>query len=267
MSEDQHDHPLYQQRSQPAQPAIPRKRPPQPIADKPLLTYLLAALLVAIFLAGWLLPELGTQLLVGGALIPAAVTEGGQVYRLFTAMFLHASPPHIFFNAYALYLFGSAMETLFGRTRLLLIYLLGGLSGSLLSLALGGQAGWSVGASGAVFALFTAQALHLYQHRSLYVDVRGKLRHMLFLIGINLVIGFLPGSRIDNWGHIGGMLGGLLLAWRVAPRFPPLPMPLRSLRDLARTDTNPLRLQAPFVLLYCGGLIAITALVIFLRAA
>ncbi len=264
MSEGKHDHPLYQQRPQ---PATARKPPPQLRGQKPLLTYLLVALLVAVYLAGWLLPELGTQLLVAGALIPAAVIEGGQVYRLFTAMFLHASPGHIFFNAYALYIFGSGMEPLFGRARLLLIYLLGGLSGSLMSLALGGQGGWSVGASGAVFALFTAQALHLYQHRALYVNVRGKLRHMLFIIGINLVLGFMPGSRIDNWGHIGGMLGGLLLAWRIAPRFPPLALPLRSLQDLARTDTNSLRLQAPFVVLYCGGLIALTALVIFVHAA
>ncbi|MCY4465838.1 MAG: rhomboid family intramembrane serine protease [Chloroflexi bacterium] len=262
MSEDKRDHPLYQQRSQPANA---RKAPPQLRAERPLLTYLLVALLVAIYLAGWLLPELGRQLLLQGALIPTAIIEGGQVYRLFTAMFLHASPGHIFFNAYALYIFGSGLETLFGRRRLLLIYLLGGLSGSLLSLALGGLVGWSVGASGAVFALFTAQALHLHLHRALYVNVRGKLRHMLFIIGINLVLGFMPGSRIDNWGHIGGMLGGLLLAWRVAPRFPPLRMPLRSLRDLARTDTNPLRLQAPFVVLYCGGLIALIALVIFVR--
>lgn len=266
MSEDKRDHPLYQQRSLPPQPANARKPPSQLHAERPLLTWLMVALVVAIYLAGWLLPELGTQLLAGGALIPAAVIEGGQAYRLFTAMFLHASPGHIFFNAYALYIFGSGMETIFGRTRLLLIYLLGGLSGSLLSLALGGQVGWSVGASGAVFALFTAQALHLHQHRALYVNVRGKLRHMLFIIGINLVLGFMPGSRIDNWGHIGGMLGGLLLAWRAAPRFPPLAMPLRSLRDLARTDTNPLRLRAPFLVLYCGGLIALTALVIFVRA-
>ncbi len=266
MSKDKRDHPLYQQRSLPPQPE-PRKPPPQLRAEKPLLTYLLVGLLVLIYLAGWLLPELGTQLLVQGALIPTAVIEGGQVYRLFTAMFLHASPGHIFFNAYALYVFGSGMETIFGRARLLLIYLLGGLSGSLLSLALGGQAGWSVGASGAVFALFTAQALHLHQHRALYVDVRGKLRHMLFIIGINLLLGILPGSRIDNWGHIGGMLGGLLLAWRIAPRFPPLRLPLRSLKDLARSDANPLRLHAPFLVLYCGGLIALTALVIFVHAA
>ena len=155
------------------------------------------------------------------------------------------------------------MEPIFGRARLLLIYVLGGLSGSLLSLALGSN--WSVGASGAVFALFTAQALHLHQHRRLYVDVRGKLRHMLFLLGINLLLGFLPGSRIDNWGHIGGMLGGLLLAWRIAPRFPPLTMPLRSLKELARSDTNSLRYHTPFVVLYCGGLIALTALVIFVH--
>ncbi len=259
-------HPLYERR--PAQPeaGIARK-PPKPRADKPLLTYALLAILAAIYAAGYFLPELGSTLLLQGALIPSAVVDHGQVYRLFTAMFLHASLGHIFFNAYALYIFGGGMEALFGRLRLLLIYLLGGLSGSVLSLALGGQAGWSVGVSGAVFALFTAQALHLYLHRRVYANVRRQLRHMLFILAINLFIGFMPGSRIDNWGHIGGMLGGLLLAWRLAPRIPPLTSPVRSIRELASMDSNPLRLHAPFVLLYVAGLAILVALVIVLHAA
>ena len=268
MPERHSDHPLYQKRAAPmdAQTQMPpAKKPPQPTRDKPLLTYALLAILVGVYVAGYMLPDLQTTLLAHGALIPVAVIEDSQVWRLLTAMFLHASLGHIFFNAYALYIFGRGIEALFGRARLLIIYLLGGLSGSVLSLALSGG-GWSVGASGAVFALFTAQALHLYQHRRVYANVRGQLRHMLFILGINLFIGFMPGSRIDNWGHIGGMLGGALLAWRVAPRFPLPTMPLRSMRDLAKTDTNPLRLHAPFVVLYVGGLVVIAALAIVLRA-
>ena len=269
MPERHSDHPLYQKRAAsveaPQQEASKRKPPPQPTRDKPLLTTALLAILAGVYLAGYMLPDLQTTLLVHGALIPAAVIEDGQVWRLLTAMFLHASLGHIFFNGYALYIFGRGIEALFGRARLLIIYLLGGLSGSVLSLALS-DGGWSVGASGAVFALFTAQALHLYQHRRVYANVRGQLRHMVFILGINLFIGFMPGSRIDNWGHIGGMLGGLLLAWRVAPRFPLPTMPLRSMRELAKTDTNPLSLHAPFVVLYVGGLVVITALAIVLRA-
>ena len=267
MPEQDEFHPLYEKRTAPPAADSPRKAPPSPRADKPLLTYALLAILIGIHALGYFLPELGSTLLRQGALIPAAVLDQGQVYRLFTAMFLHAGLGHIFFNAYALYIFGGGMETLFGRLRLLLIYLLGGLSGSALSLALGGLAGWSVGASGAVFALFTAQALHLYMHRRVYVNVRRQLQHMLFILGINLFIGFMPGSRIDNWGHIGGMLGGLLLAWRLAPRIPLPTQPIRTVRELARTDTNPLRLHAPFVVLYVAGLALLVALVIVRHSA
>ena len=197
-----------------------------------------------------------------GALIPYNVVAQGEVYRLFTAMFLHGSLGHIFFNVYALYIVGSAAEPIFGRIRFLLIYLLGGLTGSALSLLLGGLDSASVGASGAVFALFTAWAVHLYQHRGVYANVGARLRHMLFVIGINLLLGFFPGSRIDNWGHIGGMLGGLLLAWRIAPRLSrPEGLP-SSMRQFAKSDSNPLSLHLPEIVLYIGALIAIVFIAI-----
>ena len=63
-----------------------------------------------------------------------------------------------------------------------------------------------------------------------------RLQHMLILIVINLVIGFAPGSRIDNWGHIGGMLGGLVLALRIGPRLTRPSTPVRSMREFAKTD-------------------------------
>ena len=182
-------------------------------------------------------------------------------------MFLHASLGHIFFNVYAIYIVGRNLEPIFGRVRYLLIYFLGGLTGAAASLALGRFDGWSVGASGAVFAIFAAEAVHLYQHRGLYPNVRARLQHMLFLIVINLVIGFAPGSRIDNWGHIGGMLGGLLLAWRIGPRLTSPTAPVRSMREFAKSDSNPLSLHLPDIVIYIGALIAAVVLVINLLSA
>ena len=257
-------HPLYQKPkpSGEAEPAAPRRgqrrrRPPE---DRPTLTYLLIAVNALIFLAGYLSPQMDIQLFVGGALYPPAVVEGGEIYRLLTAMFLHGSVGHIFFNMYALYIVGSTLEPVFGRLRFVIIYLLGGLAGSVLSLALGDYGTPSVGASGAVFAIFAAETLHLYQHRQVYVHVQGRLRHMVFLIAMNLFIGFLPGSRIDSWGHIGGMLGGLALAWRIAPRLRRPTAPIKSMSELGKWDANPLRLRLPDLVIYAFVLVAVLVL-------
>lgn len=265
---DQSDHPLYQRSS--ASPPPPRavvKRKPPRLLDRPLLTYSLVAVNSLIFLAGYLIPQLEQELFLRGALLRQLAVFHGEVYRLFTAMFLHGSLPHALFNAYAIFIVGQTVEPIFGRARFLLIYTLGGLTGSVASLALGGLSGASVGASGAVFAIFAAQGIHLYQHRGAYVNARAQLRHMAVLIGINLLIGFMPGSRIDNWGHIGGMIGGALLAWRIGPRLARPSAPIRSLHELARLDRNPLRLRLPDLVIYIGVLIGLVVLTIKLLAA
>lgn len=267
---NEQDHPLYQSRApQPASapPAGRLKRARRPREDQPLLTYLLIVLNGLVFFVGFLQPGIERELLLRGALISQAIIFEGEFYRLLTAMFLHGSLGHIFFNMYALYVIGGQVEPIFGRVRFLLIYLLGGLSGSVLSLVLGGIAAFSVGASGAVFAIFAAEAVHLYQHRAVYARVRARLQHMGMLIAINLVIGFLPGSRIDNWGHIGGMLGGALLAWRIAPRLSRPKLPPRSLREVAKLDRNPLNRHLPEIVLYIFALIAVVALATVLLAA
>ena len=266
MSQPKHDdHPLRQQPAQNASYMKVSGPPKRKIASKRLrthpLTLAIIALNVIIFVAGFLAPAIERELFVQGALFPPLIVLEGQYYRLFSAMFLHGGLGHLLFNMYALYIIGGGLEPLFGRQRMLLLYLLGGLTGSALSLALGNFLQPSVGASGAVFALFAAQAIHLHQHRHVYPNVPGRLRHMLFLIGMNLVIGFLPGSRIDNWGHIGGMLGGALLAWRLAPRFSIPTRPLRGIQEFAATDSNPLRLRLPELALYAIALAGFTLLV------
>ena len=270
MDERKQEHPLYRTRQPNAGDRLivarRSKRRHVPLVDQPLLTYLLMALNALIFLAGYLSPELEWELFLRGALIHQLVVTQEEVYRLLTAMFLHGSLGHVFFNVYALYIVGRSVEPIFGRARFLLIYLLGGLTGSTLSLLLGGLDGVSVGASGAVFAIFAAEAVHLYQHQGFYANVRGRLQHMGFLIVINLVIGFLPGSRIDNWGHIGGMLGGAVLAWRIAPRLQRLATPPRSLRELASSDSNPLVRRLPELVIYLGVLVGLVVLGIYLLA-
>jgi len=261
--QDNQNHPLYQQakdaHNMPEESA-PRKRPPRPPEDRPYVSYVLIAINLVIYLAGFLSQDIQAQLFVEGSLFPPYVVENNQFYRLFTAMFLHASPMHIFFNMYGLYIVGNMIEPIFGRLRFGIIYFLGGLGGSVLSLALGDYGVPSVGASGAIFAIFTAEAVHLYQHRNVYRNVQGQLRQIVLLIGFNVLIGFTPGSRIDNWGHIGGLIGGAILAWRIAPRLQRPTMPVKNMRDLSKLDTNPISNHLPDLVIYSFGLIGIVVI-------
>ena len=74
-----------------------------------------------------------------------------------------------------------------------------------------------MGASTAVFGLLAAESVFLFQNRALlHGQARRAISNLVYMAGINLLIGFSI-SGVDNWGHVGGMLGGLLFAWFGAP--------------------------------------------------
>ncbi len=140
--------------------------------------------------------------------------RAGQLWRLLTPMLLHASVPHIFFNMYALIAFGPGLERNYGRWRFVALYLLAGFAGNVLSFLL--TSGYSVGASTAIFGLVGAEGIFLYQNRKLFRShYRSAIGNLVFVVVANLLLGFVPG--IDHWGHVGGLLGGLLFAWFASP--------------------------------------------------
>lgn len=141
-----------------------------------------------------------------GAMVPALV-EKGQYWRLVTSMFLHADLFHLLFNGWALFLFGSIIETTFGTPRFAAVYLLTGFVAGATSFAFGTGA-VSVGASGAIFGLLGAWVAYNWRHRDLSM-ARGNLGMALVLVGLNVVWGFtVPG--IDNAAHLGGLVAGVL---------------------------------------------------------
>lgn len=147
----------------------------------------------------------------------ASLIRLGQYWRLITPVFLHASLAHIAFNMYALARFGSGLEARFGHVRFALLYFSAGFAGNVLSFLL--TPGTSLGASTAVFGLLAAEGVFLYQNRSLLRQYAAQaLGNILFLAAINLFLGF-SSSGIDNWGHIGGLAGGLLFTWFGGPRW------------------------------------------------
>lgn len=154
---------------------------------------------------------------VYGARFNSAIRMG-ELWRFITPVFLHGSIAHIFFNMYALLSIGSFLERQFGHGRFTLLYFLGGFSGNVFSFLLTGENGYSVGASTAVFGLVAAQLIFFYQNRKLFGNIaRQAIGNSVFIIAINLFIGLTPG--IDNWGHVGGLLGGAIFAWFASPRW------------------------------------------------
>jgi rhomboid protease GluP len=141
--------------------------------------------------------------------------RAGQLWRLFTPALLHGSIPHIFFNMYALFSLGTGLERYFGHGRFLGLYVLGAFAGNVVSFLF--TDGYSVGASTAIFGLIGAEGVFLYQNRKLFADrFRSAIGNVIFIAAINLfVIGSLPG--IDNWGHIGGLVGGLMFTSLAGP--------------------------------------------------
>lgn len=140
--------------------------------------------------------------------------RAGQLWRFFTPMLLHGSFMHIGFNMYALYAFGTGLERRLGRRRFFLLYILSGFAGSVMSFLF--TSGYSIGASGAIFGLIGAEGVFLYQNRKLFgAQAMKAMQNVILVVAINLFLGLQP--RIDNWGHIGGLVGGLIFSWFASP--------------------------------------------------
>jgi rhomboid protease GluP len=140
------------------------------------------------------------------------LTLHGQPWRLLTSCFLHGGPAHLLMNMSSLVFLGLMTEGLTGRWRLLLVYLLSGVGGSLLSLWWHAQGVLSVGASGAIFGLYGLLLATLALHPTSFDRSarRTVLLFIFYLMAGSLASG-LEAHTTDNAAHIGGLLTGLVL--------------------------------------------------------
>jgi rhomboid protease GluP len=239
-------------------PAAPANRPPDPLeaagqqprmvpirmpTGKPYVTYTILALTLLMYalqelnrigiarepflaLANLMFGAQGTRdLLAGGwgtdlpILVGGKINEliiEGQLWRLLTPALLHASLIHVGANMYALFIIGPRLERFYGHSRFLGLYLLGALGGNVLSFLL--TPNLSIGASTAIFGLFAAEGVLAFQNREVFgQQARAMVTNILYLLAINLFIG-LSVPAVDNWGHLGGLVAGLLFAWFAGPR-------------------------------------------------
>jgi rhomboid protease GluP len=201
---------------EPVQPTLVKVNVPQ---VKPTMTYGIMAVTVVIFalqmLSQYTLQGVDLPFYYGGKINQFILQ--GQLWRLITPVFLHGSILHIAFNMYALYSLGTSLERVYGHGRFALLYFLAGFAGNAASFML--SANPSLGSSTAVFGLVAAQGVFMFQNRKLFGSERARsaILNTLSIVVINLFIGLTPGSNIDNWGHVGGLLGGLLFAWLGGP--------------------------------------------------
>lgn len=176
----------------------------------PLITYIIMLLCVILFFGMYIFgngsEDISTLLLFGANV--DVLVKNGQIYRLITSMFLHIGIFHLICNMYALYIIGPQVESFFGKLKFLFIYLISGISGSILSIAFSTNT-VSAGASGAIFGLLGAMLYFGYHYRSYLGNV---LRSQIVpIIVMNLILGFAL-TGVDNAAHIGGLVGGVLAA-------------------------------------------------------
>lgn len=261
-------------------PSQPHTQPP-PISPPPVRVriptarprwaYIFLAINVIVFIA---------MELTGGSTSPmnlvrfganfAPLVASGEYWRLFTANFLHIGILHLGVNSYALYLLGSEVEALFGHRRFIVLYLLSGISGAVLSFML--TQGLSAGASTSLFGAFGALAVYFYRHREMLGSFgQQRLISLGMTLAINIIIGLSPGSSIDNFGHLGGFIGGAILGWFLCPVYKlvnpferlygeAMPGPKPELSNGEIMDVNSLSRQSLNVGLFMIGLIALTLL-------
>lgn len=176
--------------------------------SRPLFTYVFMAIQAAVFL--WLQMNGGSTntftLIKYGAKVNQLMYEG-EWWRFITPVFLHIGFLHLAMNTLSLYYLGVAVEQIFGKIRFLFIYLFAGFAGVLASFVF--SANLSAGASGAIFGCFGALLYFGAVYPKLFFRTMGM--NLIFVLGINLVIGFSI-SVIDNSAHLGGLAGGFLAA-------------------------------------------------------
>jgi rhomboid protease GluP len=180
-------------------------------------TIVLIALNVAFYIytsvVGGNFLETNINMIVQYGQVNGLVIYSGYYYQLFTSMFVHANIAHIAGNMLFLLIFGLRSEEMFSLPEYLSIYFLGGLTGNLLSLLLLPLNVPSVGASGAIFAMFGAATI--YARRTVSQSIIGALIYAFFLLLIS------SGPGVNAFAHIGGLFAGLLIGYLLAARRKP----------------------------------------------
>ncbi len=173
-------------------------------SDPRLTSFVIIAVNVAVWLGITLTGGRSSRVAFELVVIPQRVADGA-VWQVLTNAFSHIDIWHLALNMFAVYLLGPQLESLLGRARFLALYLFAALSATALVMWAAPQYQATLGASGAVFGLFAAYLV-------IALKVKGDLQPILTVLGINVLFTVLGRGFISWQGHLGGFLGGLLVA-------------------------------------------------------
>lgn len=159
-------------------------------------------------------------------------SEGFQPFQVVSHMFMHASPMHLFFNMFGLYMFGTALEQYWGPKRFLSYYLIcgfGALACHLIYMYIMGSSNPVVGASGAIYGLLLGFGMQFPNMRIMLlippIPMKAKYFVLIFA-AIELYLGFSGrNTNVAHFAHLGGALTGLILIliWRAGGTFRSMP--------------------------------------------
>lgn len=153
-------------------------------------------------------------IIAAGALVSER-TFNGELWRLVTCMFLHASWGHLIGNCISLYILALAVEQAWGSSRASLIYMVSGLAGSIVSATM--KPGPSVGASGAIFGLMGAAVVFFFRYKESFRPRDLRIGKVLLGWGVYQVIMGILTPYVDNCAHLGGLAGGMLCGCLLPP--------------------------------------------------
>jgi len=190
---------------------------------RPTVTYVLIIVNVLVFLAMYLVGR--ERMIAFFGVIPKLLIEEADVLTLVTSMFVHADFIHLFFNMWALFIFGRDVEIVFGKSRYLLLYFVSGIAGGLAYAYYGYYLSSSpyskmvpaVGASGAIFGLMASFAV-LFPHRPLamffyFIPIVAPAYVAIGIIALiqTVLALLLPFSSIAYTAHVGGFVAGYII--------------------------------------------------------
>lgn len=192
------------------------------LKDKPLITmglivinivmYIITAYLSSVYAGGSIFNSDTNVLILLGAKVNDLIA-GGEYFRLVSSMFLHGGLLHLAVNMYSLYAIGPMVERVYGKKKYLVIYFLAGICSSIFSYSFSPNV--SIGASGAIFGILGA--VLVFAIKSKGKTGSGFIKSILSVIFINIAIGIAV-PNIDNFAHMGGLIGGVIISFLVSFR-------------------------------------------------
>lgn len=205
------------------------------LKNQPFVTIGFLSIQTAVFLVAYLLP--GLLIEFRGSMFGPLIALNHEYWRFVTPIFIHYGLMHFAINSVILYYMGQQVEAIYGHGRFFLIYLLSGVMGNVLGFAFNDMNVQAAGASTSLFGIFGAFIV-LGIHFKNNPGIQAMVRQFSLFIVLNLVFGLFD-QTIDMYGHVGGLIGGILMGNIVA-------LPLR----VGKTYSIHVRIISAMILLF-----------------